>query len=67
MQLETLPGFPTIALAEASFARRSQSAGRFGNPPRVSITIGWRAVVQEPNVVCFPGLVGGTIVVNIAG
>jgi hypothetical protein len=29
------------ALAEAGFARRSQSAGRFGNPLRVSIKIVW--------------------------
>ncbi len=36
--LGTLPGFPLHALAEASFARRSQSAGGFGNPPRVPIT-----------------------------
>jgi len=28
-----------FALAETGFARRSQSAGRFGNPPRVSITM----------------------------
>src|SRR5664279_1929239 len=39
--METLPGFPSkLALAEAGLARRSQSAGRNGNPPRVSIKIG---------------------------
>ena len=40
--LGTLPGtlkwFPSFALAEPSFARRSQSTGGFGNPLRVPIT-----------------------------
>ena len=40
-----------IALAKAGFARRSQSAGGHGNPPRVPIIIEERVGV-EPTVPC---------------
>jgi hypothetical protein len=39
-------------LAEAGFARRSQSAGRLGNPPRVSIKTGQPADASEPGAEC---------------